>query len=83
MTGQTLPRNSGNTADLKARRLDCLVINYFRSQISDAEYQTVRGVFAEGPPAYDGAMIMSETHVQVSVLDRRCILGVFRPTFYR
>jgi hypothetical protein len=81
--GQPMPVNGGNTSDLKARRLDCLVINYFRATVASAQYQTVRGVFPEGVPAYDGAMIMSETHVQVAVVDQRCILGVFRPTYVR
>jgi hypothetical protein len=83
--GQPLPTNGGKTSDLKARRLDCLVINYnyFRAKVASIQYQTVRGVFPEGPPAYDGAMIMSETHVQVAVIDQRCILGVFRPTYVK
>jgi hypothetical protein len=76
-----LPENGGNTSDLKARRLDCLVINYFRAKVTSVQYDTVRGVFPEGAPAYDGAMIMSETHVQVAVVDPSCILGVFRPTY--
>jgi hypothetical protein len=41
---RTLPRNGGHTADLKARHLDCLVINYLRKEISDVPYQTVLGV---------------------------------------
>jgi hypothetical protein len=55
-------------------------INYLRAKVATVEYQTVRGVFPEGEPAYDGAMIMSETHVQVAVLDKGLHLGVFRPT---
>lgn len=43
--GQDLPINGGRTSDLKARRLDCLVINYFRAKVAAVEYQTVRGAF--------------------------------------
>ena len=45
-------------------------------------YQTVRGVFVEGEPAYDGAGIYTRTHVQIAVRDRACILGYFLPTFF-
>jgi hypothetical protein len=75
-----LPRNGGR--DLKARNLDCLVINYLLQQLSgERSYQTVRCAFTEGEPIYDGAMLFEETHVQVAVVDPSCILGVFRPTF--
>jgi hypothetical protein len=63
---------------LKRRELDCLVLNYLCSQ-SPVLYQTVRGVFLEGDPAYPDAMIRKESHVQIAVRDPSCILGVFRP----
>jgi hypothetical protein len=49
-------------------------------EVAEIEYQTVRGVFREGEPAFDGSMIYRETHVQVAVVDPSCILGVFHPT---
>lgn len=45
----------------------------------EPSFQTVRGVFTEGDPAFPGAGIQSKTHVQVAVRDLDCILGYFRP----
>lgn len=78
--GRALPKNRGTDRDLKRRDLDCLVINYYLQQVAAVKYETVRAAFAEGPPAYDGAMLTEEAHIQIAVRDRRCILGVFRPT---
>ena len=80
--GKVLPTNRGaeDDQDLKGRFLDCLVVNYYLNQVSEVEYQTVRCAFREGRPAYDGAMIYEETHVQVVVIDPSCVVGVFRPT---
>jgi hypothetical protein len=75
-----LPTNRGTDRDLKRRDLDCVVINYYLQQVAALEYGTVRAAFAEGQPAYDGAMLSEESHIQVAVRDRRCIVGVFRPT---
>lgn len=57
------------------------VINWSLAELAKVgmEYQTVRGVFVEGQPAYPGAGIMLKSHVQVAVRDQRCIIGFFRP----
>lgn len=81
VAGKPIPENRGSDSDLKGRYRDCLVINYYLKQVTELDYQTVRCPFAEGAPAYDGAMIRRETHVQVAVRDLSCILGVFRPTY--
>jgi hypothetical protein len=73
-----LPENRG-----KRRDLDCAVINRAVEQIEERTgrvIETVRGAFLEGEPIYPGSGILRETHVQVAVRDRSCILGVFRPT---
>lgn len=83
---QEMPENraaSGGDHDLLRRYLDCAVLN-FGLDNTDREhgrtvYQTVRGVFVEGVPAYQGARIMTKTHVQIAVRDPDCILGYFRP----
>ena len=77
--GKQLPSNQGRTEDLKGRKLDCLVVNYYLQEVAEIEYQTVRGVFREGDRAFDGSMLYRETHVQVAVVDPTCILGVFYP----
>jgi len=78
--GGVMPSNTGRTPELGKRELDCLVINSFLQASPGEEFQTVRGAFWEGQPAFPGAMIMRESHIQIAVRDRRCILGVFRPT---
>jgi hypothetical protein len=75
--GLPLPQNKGR--ELKLRNLDCLVINNLASSESE-QIQTVRGAFEEGDEAFPGAALKSETHIQISVRDRGCILGIFRPT---
>jgi hypothetical protein len=65
----------------KRRNLDCLIINELvapaeREQIT---FQTVRCPFLEGKRAFPGSGIYRESHVQIAVRDKRCILGVFRP----
>lgn len=40
--------------------------------------KTVRGVFWEGPPIYEGSGFREKTHTQVAVRDLSCIRGVFR-----
>ena len=79
-----LPENkrAADGADLLLRYLDCFVFNWGLKELADAGhgYQTVRGVFVEGPPAYAGSGVMTKTHVQVAVRDPACILGFFRPT---
>jgi hypothetical protein len=72
-----LPQNRGR--ELKLRMLDCLVINSLPTPILQ-EVQTVRGAFEEGDEAFPGAALKVETHIQIAVRDRQCILGIFRPT---
>ncbi len=74
--GLALPKNMGRRRDL-----DCLIINELvasteRDQIS---FQTVRCPFLEGKRAYPGSGIFRESHIQIAVRDKSCILGVFRP----
>ena len=52
------------------------------SSVAEAEritYQTVRGVFLEGKPAFPGSKIALKSHIQIAVKDRGCIVGFFRP----
>lgn len=75
-----LPTNRG-----KLRNLDCFMINEPTRQkdsLSDP-FQTVRSPFLEGEAAFPGSGILRESHIQIAVIDRQCILGVFRPNFER
>ena len=80
VAGQPLPVNRGPDHDLGARLLDCRIINACLQTSVAQEFLSVRGAFWEGPPAFPGAMIRRESHIQIAVRSARCILGVFRPT---
>jgi len=73
-SGARLPRNGGR--EFKLRKLDRLVVDRL-TEITDPPggvyYQTVRCPFEEGDPAYEGAMIKAQSHVQVAVRDKACI----------
>lgn len=78
--GKALPQNSGDTDSVR-RELDCEVINLLVELSAESDpIQTVRGVFTEGNPVFTGSKILEKSHVQVSVIDPACILGVFRPS---
>ncbi len=89
--GNPLPSNrsgAGAGDDLLLRDLDCAVLNFHLRAADRSEgggstfYQTVRGVFVEGEPAYPGASIFTKTHTQVAVRDPSVIVGYFRPSRY-
>ena len=64
------------------RYRDCAVIDYTLSSLAETEgvtYQTVRGVFLEGGPAFPGSEIALKSHIQIAVRDRKCIAQFFRP----
>lgn len=76
--GKALPTNSG---DKLRRNLDCAVIGHVHELVAEAgaqPFDTVRGVFTEGKPAYDGAAFDEKTHIQIAVRNPACIKGVFR-----
>jgi len=71
--------------DVIMRYLDCAVINFAIDAASEVAgrgqvYDTVRGAFEEGPPAFPGACVRQRTHIQVAVKNPECIIGYFRPT---
>jgi len=70
-----------NAADGLLRRLDCAVIQMvhtIRSDRGDQPVDTVKGVFIEGRPVYEGSGFYEKTHVQIAVRNPDCIKGVFR-----
>ena len=76
---QQLPDNVGAAG--KLRKLDCLVINDCLDRLAQQNilYDTVRGAFLEGDPAYPGAGFSRETYIQLAVRNPTCLLGVFLP----
>ena len=84
-SGEPLPQNEPapgtHEPDQVLRRLDCAVVNWSLDEMisTGKNYQTVRGVFVEGKPAFPGGGIMLKSHIQIAVRDPRCIIGCFRP----
>ncbi len=67
--------------DKVLRFLDCAVIDYSLAGLAQTErvkYQTVRGVFVEGEPAFPGSKIALKSHIQIAVRDPGCISKFFR-----
>ena len=85
VAGKSLPENqriANGDFDWLKRHRDCLVLNYtipFFERKDAVKIQTVRGVFQEGPPAFNGAGIKLKSHIQIAVRDPRAIVGYFRP----
>ena len=43
------------------------------------KFDSVRGMFIEGGPIYDGAGFHKKTHVQIAIKNQNMIKGYFRP----
>jgi hypothetical protein len=76
--GLPLPANSHPDAmgTFRFRTLDCAVLQNLHAQREAAGLQpfdTVLGAFEEGPPAYEGAGIRKESHIQLAVRNLSCI----------
>ncbi|SFE98440.1 hypothetical protein SAMN05518672_113155 [Chitinophaga sp. CF118] len=75
------------------RNLDCAAIEFMHSRIlSRAEedlktkgftqykiFDSTRGVFTEGGPAFKGAGLFEKSHIQICVRNPNCIKGFFMP----
>ena len=83
--GIKLPENeSVSTGDFDwlKRHRDCFVLNATipgLGEVVGRPFQTVRGVFQEGEPAFTGAGIKLKSHIQLAVRDPRAIIGYFQP----
>ena len=77
--GTEPPENTG--PEKRLRRRDCALINWYLTRLEGKGngYDTVRGAFLEGTPAFPGSEILRESHVQIAVRNPACIIGVFRP----
>lgn len=86
-----LPKDENH--DLIFRELDCAVIEYMHQHVKEKmtkdkqengfttlkPFDTSRGVFTEGGPAFDGAGIQSKNHIQICIRNLNCIKGFFIP----
>lgn len=80
---RTLKMDSHN--DYLLRDLDCSVIQFLH-ELTEAvsppqglkSFDSVRGVFWEGGPAYPGAGIYKKAHIQICIKNLNCIKGFFK-----
>ena len=84
--GVQMPQNraaaGSRRGDKVLRYRDCAVIDYTLRSLAQTEgikYQTVRGVFLEGKPAFPGSKIALKSHIQIAVRDPACIVAIFGP----
>jgi hypothetical protein len=79
--GAMLPRNTGKTPDRELRRLDCSILNHWLRMLDSigTVFDTVRCGFVEGAPVFPDSGIAQKSHIQITVRNPACILGVFRP----
>jgi hypothetical protein len=75
------------------RELDCATIEFMHQQIFAAHraqvasqgfstlpiFDSARGAFGEGGPAFDGAGISRRSHIQICIRNPNCIKGFFLP----
>ncbi len=85
-----LPVNKtvNNDPDFPLRFLDCAVIEFLhsitklnrgRKDNSLSPFDSVRSVFWEGSPLYDGAGFRKNNHIQLCIRNPNCIKGYFLP----
>jgi hypothetical protein len=79
--------------DKLMRDLDCATIEYMHKQrLLDVQknilqkgfseikiFDSTRGIFTEGGPAFEGSEIQSKTHTQLCIRNFNCIQGFFLP----
>jgi len=76
--GLRLPENQ---PDGLRNNLDCAVLNSlhrFQAEEGKQPFDTVKGVFIEKPPLYDGSAFGVKNHIQIAVRNPDCIKGIFR-----
>jgi hypothetical protein len=79
--------------DKVLRHRDCSVIEFMHSEIYDQVkidlqtkgftdykiFDSTRGVFTEGGPAFEGAGLFEKSHIQICIRNPNCIQGFFMP----
>jgi hypothetical protein len=85
-SGKPLPTNTSKRSDVKnelfSRKLDCAVIEILhetRREEGLEPYDSVRGVFWEGPELYPKAGFREKDHIQICIRNPNCIKGYFLP----
>jgi hypothetical protein len=79
--------------DLIIRELDCAVIEFMYQRIDEEiqkdylakgysdykHFDSTRGLFTEGGPAFPGAGVQKKNHIQICIRNSNCIKGFFLP----
>lgn len=82
----TNPDGSPNPRGL-LRKLDCSLIEHLHATNEAFDpmnnYDTVRGAFSEGIPAYPGTQFGKKDHIQVCIRNENCVKGFFLPRKYK
>lgn len=79
--GLPLPQNREKDGHLLYRPLDCAVIKFLHSINEDRgnrPFDSVRGVFTEGDPVYEGSGFLNKSHIQICIRNPNCVKGYFR-----
>lgn len=85
--------NHDEFRDKLIRELDCMVIQHLHQKIKEAidsdistlgyselkHFDSIRGLFTEGGPAFPGAGIRKRNHIQVCIRNKNCIKAFFIP----
>ena len=71
--------NVSGSKDRLLRRLDCAVIENLHTLNTENPFDSVRGVFVEGDPLYEGAGFNEKNHIQICVRNPNCIKAFFIP----
>ena len=81
-----MPENKKGRSDrdILLRNRDCAVIQMIHTLAEKSNdywksFDSVRGVFVEGKPVYEGAAISEKTHIQLCIVNPNCIKGYFSP----
>lgn len=81
--GLDIPENIKNEeGELLRRNLDCAVIqsiHQMNKRLLKPEYDSVRGVFFEGPDLYENAGFKEKNHIQIAIRNQNNIKGFFIP----
>ena len=84
--------NTDMHGDKVLRDLDCATIEFMHKQIRTQYikdiveknhstlkiFDSVRGVFPEGGPAYNGSGFWAKSHIQICIRNANCIKGFFQ-----
>ena|ERR1700730_6632164 len=85
-TGTPLPVNKTERDGVSMERfLDCAVFNMLhniRAANGDDPYDSVVGIFEEGPFVFPGASFRDKTHIQIAIINPECIIGYFQVRGY-